>query len=333
MDLELNNRVAVVTGASKGIGLAVTRTLLDEGAHVVATSRNRSSELDALDGELLHVPADLMDPHAPAEIVARAVEGVRRPRHPRQQCRRPAAGASLPRFGFLGLDDDDWRDMLEFNLLSAVRACRAAIPLMVERGDGAIVNVSSVHGRQPSGVNVDYGAAKAALINLTRALAEEFGPHGVRVNGVCPGPVLTAWWTDEGGAADILAAHVGSDRDGVLTTVAGEMMQLTTGRLADAQEIADAVAFLASPRSASTVGTELLVDSGMLDGELAAGRRLGESEPVDAHDPVHPRLDLPALALGLLDEGGRRRAARCASRPSGASRGISESSGSTFARS
>ena len=264
MDLELNNRVAVVTGASKGIGLAVTRTLLDEGAHVVATSRNRTSELDALDGELLHVPADLMDPHAPAEIVARAVEAFGGLDILVNNAGGPPPGASLPRFGFLELGDDDWRDMLEFNLLSAVRASRAAIPLMLARGEGAIVNVSSVHGRQPSGVNVDYGAAKAALINLTRALAEEFGPHGVRVNGVCPGPVLTAWWTDEGGAADILAAHVGSDRDGVLTTVAPEMMQLTTGRLADAQEIADAVAFLASPRSASTVGTELLVDSGML---------------------------------------------------------------------
>ena len=176
----------------------------------------------------------------------------------------PPPGASLPRFGFLELGDDDWRDMLEFNLLSAVRASRAAIPLMLERGEGAIVNVSSVHGRQPSGVNVDYGAAKAAMINLTKALAEEFGPHGVRVNGVCPGPVLTPWWTDSGGAADIFAAHVGADRDGVLATLAPEMMQLTTGRLADPQEIADAVVFLASPRSASTLGTELLVDSGML---------------------------------------------------------------------
>src|ERR687894_2930027 len=96
--------------------------------------------------------------------------------------------------------------MLAFNLLSAVRACRAAVPLMLERGGGAIVNISSVHGRQPSSVNVDYGAAKAAMINLTKALSEEFGPQGIRVNGVCPGPVRTPWWTDEGGAADILAA-------------------------------------------------------------------------------------------------------------------------------
>jgi NAD(P)-dependent dehydrogenase (short-subunit alcohol dehydrogenase family) len=264
MDLELNGRVAVVTGASKGIGLAVVRTLLDNGARVVATSRNRSSELDALDGDLLHVPADLMDPRAPAEVVARAAETFGGLDVLVNNAGGPPPGTRLPRFGFLGLTDDDWREMLDFNLLSAVRACRAAIPLLVERGGGAIVNVSSVHGRQPSAVNVDYGAAKAAMINLTKALSEEFGPQGVRVNGVCPGPVRTPWWTDEGGAADILAAQSGTDRESVMTSVAPEMMQLTTGRLAMPAEIADAVAFLASPRSASTTGTEVVVDGGMM---------------------------------------------------------------------
>jgi NAD(P)-dependent dehydrogenase (short-subunit alcohol dehydrogenase family) len=270
MNLDLNGKVAVVTGASKGIGLAVSRTLLEEGAHVVVGSRSRSAELDELAAELepagalVHVPADLMEPQAPALLVAAAVRRFGTLDVLVNNAGGPPPGASLPRFGFLDLRDHDWRDMLEFNLLSAVRASRAAIPVMLERGEGAIVNVSSVHGRQPSGVNVDYGAAKAAMINLTKALAEEFGPQGIRVNGVCPGPVLTPWWTDQGGAADIFAAHVGADRDGVLTTLAPEMMQLTTGRLADPQEIADAVVFLASPRSASTVGTELLVDSGML---------------------------------------------------------------------
>ncbi|MGI8945437.1 MAG: SDR family NAD(P)-dependent oxidoreductase [Thermoleophilaceae bacterium] len=133
-----------------------------------------------------------------------------------------------------------------------------------ERGAGAIVNISSTHGRQPSAVNVDYGAAKAAMINLTKALSEEFGPQGVRVNGVCPGPVKTPWWTDEGGALDILAAQVGADRGEVLSTVAPEMMRLTTGCLGDPQEIADAVVLLASPRSASTTGTEVVVDAGLL---------------------------------------------------------------------
>jgi NAD(P)-dependent dehydrogenase (short-subunit alcohol dehydrogenase family) len=264
MDLELNDSVAVVTGASKGIGLAVARTLLQEGARVVATSRSSSPELDALDGDLLHVPADLMDPAAPASVVARAVEAFGGIDVLVNNAGGPPPGTTLPRFGFLGLDDGDWREMFEFNLLSAVRACRAAIPHMVERGCGAIVNVSSVHGRQPSAINVDYGAAKAAMTNLTKALSEEFGPQGVRVNGVCPGPVLTPWWTDDGGAADVLAAQLGADRGNVLTTLAPEMMQLTTGRLVDAQEIADAVVLLASPRSASTSGTELVVDGGMV---------------------------------------------------------------------
>jgi NAD(P)-dependent dehydrogenase (short-subunit alcohol dehydrogenase family) len=102
------------------------------------------------------------------------------------------------------------------------------------------------------------------MTNLTKALSEEFGQEGVRVNGVCPGPVLTPWWTDEGGAADILAEQIGTDREQVMTTLAPEMMRLTTGRLVDAQEIADAVALLASPRSASTTGTEVVVDGGMV---------------------------------------------------------------------
>jgi len=264
MNLELTGRVAVVTGASKGIGLAVTSTLLEEGARVVASSRSRTPELDALGGDLIHVPADLMDPDAPAEIIARAVETFGGLDILVNNAGGPPPGTRLPRFGFLDLSDGDWRAMFEFNLISAVRACRAAIPLLVERGGGAIVNVSSVHGRQPSGVNVDYGSAKAAMINLTKALSEEFGPQGVRVNGVCPGPVKTPWWTDEGGAVDIIASHAGVDRESVLATVAPEMMNLTTGRLAEPQEIADAVVLLASPRSGSTTGTELIVDSGLL---------------------------------------------------------------------
>jgi NAD(P)-dependent dehydrogenase (short-subunit alcohol dehydrogenase family) len=264
MDLDLTGRVAVVTGASKGIGLAVTETLLTEGAHVVATSRRRTPELDALPGELVHVAADLMEPDAPDEVIDRAVEAFGGIDVLVNNAGGPPPGTQLPQFGFLDLSDSGWRDMFEFNLLSAVRACRAAIPVLVEHGGGAIVNVSSGHGRQPSAVNVHYGAAKAAMINLTKALAEEFGPQGIRVNGVCPGPVRTPWWTDEGGAADILAAHTGADRESVMSRVVPEMMQLATGRLAEPQEIADAVVLLASPRSASTTGTEFVVDSGWI---------------------------------------------------------------------
>ncbi len=264
MNLDLHGRVAVVTGGSKGIGLAVTRSLLAEGARVVAASRTRAPELDALDGDLLHVAADFTDPDGPAEVIAGAVEAFGGLDILVNNAGGPPPGAQLPRFGFMQLADHDWQAMFDFNLFSAVRASRAALPHLIERGGGAIINVSSGHGRQPSAINVDYGAAKAAMINLTKALAEEFGPQGIRVNGVCPGPVKTPWWTDDGGAADILAVQMGTDRDAVMSTVVPEMMQLTTGRLVDPQEIADVVVLLASPRSASTSGAEFVVDAGWL---------------------------------------------------------------------
>jgi NAD(P)-dependent dehydrogenase (short-subunit alcohol dehydrogenase family) len=261
MDLNLSGSVVVVTGGSKGIGLAVVRGLVAEGARVVCASRTPPPDLD---GEVLHVPVDLMDADAPAHVVARATEAFGGVDIVVNNAGGPPPDVALPRFGFLGLSDDDWRAMIDFNLLSAVRMCRAAIPSMLERGHGAIVNVSSVMARQPSAANVDYGAAKAALTHLTKSLAEEFGPQGIRVNTVCPGPVRTPWWTDAGGAADIFAEATGSDRDAVLSTGAAEMMQLVTGRLIEPTEIADAVLLLASPRSASTIGAEFVVDGGML---------------------------------------------------------------------
>lgn len=154
--------------------------------------------------------------------------------------------------------------MFEFNLFSVVRTVRAAITPMLARGEGSIVNVSSVNAHLPTPMNVDYNAAKAGLNNLTKALSEEFAPQGIRVNTVSPGPVRTAWWTKSGGAADIIAAQAGTDRDSVIDKVAPEMMNLSTGRLAEPQEIADVVALLASPRSASTTGSDFAVDSGFL---------------------------------------------------------------------
>ncbi|GAA2081997.1 SDR family NAD(P)-dependent oxidoreductase [Actinomadura alba] len=265
MDLQLSGRVAVVTGASKGIGLAVTRTLLAEGARVVAVSRKSTPELDALSGTgLVHVAADLMDPEAPGQVVARAVEEFGGLDILVNNAGGPPPGTALPRFSFLAPTDDDWRTMFEFNLFSVVRAIRAAIPAILQRGGGSIVNVSSGSARLPAPMNVDYNAAKAGLNNLTKALSEEYAAQGIRVNTVSPGPVRTAWWTEEGGAADIIAAQVGTDRDTVMNTVAPEMMKLSTGRLVDPQEVADVIALLVSPRSASTTGADFAVDSGFL---------------------------------------------------------------------
>ncbi|MBT2207137.1 SDR family NAD(P)-dependent oxidoreductase [Actinomadura sp. NEAU-AAG7] len=265
MDLRLNGRVAIVTGASKGIGLAVVRTLLDEGARVVAVSRKSGADLDALAGpNLLHVPADLMDPAAPAAVVERAVEVFGGLDVLVNNAGGPPPGAVLPRFGFLPLTDDDWRAMYEFNLFAVVRTVRAALPHLLKSDAASIVNVSSGNARHPAPMNFDYNSAKAALNNLAKGLSEEFAPQGVRVNTVSPGPVRTAWWTEEGGAADVLAGATGADRDAVMDSVAPEMMSLSTGRLALPQEVADVVALLASPRSASTTGADFAVDSGFL---------------------------------------------------------------------
>lgn len=265
MDLQLSGRVAVVTGASKGIGMAIAATLRAEGARVVAASRKLSPELAELVGDdLIHVPVNLMDQDAPGAVVEAAVDRFGGLDILVNNAGGPPPGITMPRFSFFDSDDADWRSIYEFNLFSTVRAVRAAIPAMLARGGGSIINISSTHARQSSAINVDYGTAKAAMTNLSKALSEEFGPQGIRVNTVSPGPVRTAWWTDEGGAADVLAAKAGIDRDAVLDGAAAQMMNLTTGRLADPQEIADVVALLASPRSASTTGADYIVDAGML---------------------------------------------------------------------
>ncbi|MEV1169875.1 oxidoreductase [Nonomuraea sp. NPDC049784] len=261
MDLQLSGRVAVVTGASKGIGLAVARTLAEEGAHVVAVSRTRTDEWP---DKVVHVAADLMDPEAPARVVARAVEEFGGVDILVNNAGGPPPGVTLPQVGFMTPGDDDWRAMFEFNLFSAVRMIRAAVPLMVERGGGSIVNVSSTMARQPGAMNVDYGAAKAALSHVGKAVSEEYSPQGVRVNTVTPGPVLTDWWTKEGGAAEVIAGMAGSDKESVISEVAPAMMKLATGRLVHPQEIADAVALLVSPRSGSTTGAAFVIDGGQL---------------------------------------------------------------------
>lgn len=267
MDLELVDRVAVVTGASKGIGLAVTRSLLAEGAKVAAVSRRTSPELEELAGPgLLHVPADLMDPQAPGRVVERAVGHFGGLDVLVNNAGGPPPGIAMPRTGFFDGGDADWQAVFEFNLFSVVRMIRAAIPRLLERGGGSVVNVSTGMARQPASVNIEYGAAKAGLSNLTKVLSEEFGPWGIRFNAVSPGAVRTAWWTEKGGAADIIAGMVGADREAVMDGVAARMMGQVTGRLIDPQEVADAVLLLASPRSASTIGADFAVDAGFRKG-------------------------------------------------------------------
>ncbi len=263
MDLELSGRVAIVTGASKGIGLAIVRTLAEEGATVVAASRTSAEQWP---GTVVHVAADLMDPEAPGKVVARAIHDFDRVDILVNNAGGPPPGVEFPRMGFMTCDDADWQAMFELNLHSVVRMIRATVPVMVARGGGSIVNVSSVQARQPSAMNVDYGAAKAALSNVAKAVAEEYGPRGIRVNTISPGPTLSDVWTRKGGAAEVIGATHGTSKEDVIARVVPRTQGLLTGRLVHVQEIADAVALLASPRSGSTTGADLAVDAGFLKG-------------------------------------------------------------------
>src|SRR4051812_39409132 len=211
MDLELRDRVAVVTGASKGIGLAVVEELAAEGACVVAGARDVAS-LDGLD-RVTALAVDLLDPDGPARLVEDAIE-----RHGRVDVLVNNVGAVKVRLdGFLAISDADFEATMQLNFFSALRATRAAIADMLARGDGgAIVNVASVNAFfQPDGAVVDYGAAKAALVNVAKALSQEFGPRGIRINSVSPGPVATDLWLGDDGVAATIGRAQGVDPSAV----------------------------------------------------------------------------------------------------------------------
>jgi NAD(P)-dependent dehydrogenase (short-subunit alcohol dehydrogenase family) len=259
MDLKLTGKVAVVTGASQGIGRAVAETLLAEGARVVTASRGPAPAIH--DEHHVHVVADLARPDGPAEVVARAAEAFGR-----LDVLVNNVGAVGPSGGFLATDDAAWQAGFDVNFFSFVRTTRAALPLLLEDGGGSIVNVSSINARMPIALAPDYGAAKAAMTNLAKALSEEFAPQGVRVNTVSPGPVRTPLWQAAGGMAGYIAGVAGVDEAAVMTAVLPEMMNLSTGRVAEADEVARLVAVLASPLSANTTGSDFVIDSGALKG-------------------------------------------------------------------
>lgn len=261
MDLGLNDKVVVVTGASKGIGLAITRAFAEEGARVVAGSRTGSEALGGLADRFPVVPVevDLGTPGGPAELVGRAVEGFGG-----VDVLVNNVGNAEPRMaGFAAISDEDWRRTFDLNVMSAVRASRAALPIMVERGGGVVVNVSSINARLPQPPVADYAAAKAAMTNLSKLLAEEFGPQGVRVNAVSPGPVRTPLWEDEGRFGHGMASAMGAETTALLEALPGQA-GITLGRFTEAEEVADLVLFLASERAGAVTGSDYVIDGGML---------------------------------------------------------------------
>jgi NAD(P)-dependent dehydrogenase (short-subunit alcohol dehydrogenase family) len=259
MDLALSGKIAVVTAASKGIGLAVTRTLVAEGARVVAGARN-VGPLEQLPG-VTAVAVDLGSPEGPRQLIARAIQ-----EHGRLDVLVNNMGAVKMRLqGFLGTSDEDFEWAMNMNFYSALRATRAAIEQMLKNEGGAIVNVASVNAFfQPDGGTVDYGAAKAALVNLTKSLAQEFGARGIRVNAVSPGPVSTDLWLGEDGVAQTVARLQGVDFDTARDAVVASIGGFATKRFTTPEEVAALVVMLASERIGNVTGSQFVIDGGLI---------------------------------------------------------------------
>ena len=261
MDLNLRGKIAVVTGASKGIGLAITKALVAEGTRVIAGARDVGGELGALAArdEIRAVSVDLSTPDGPQALVAHAEElgGL--------DILVNNVGAVAVRLGgFASVTDEQWLSSLNLNFMAAVRTTRAALTPMVKRGGGAIVTVSSVNAFLPDPGIIDYCAAKAALTNFSKALSKEVGPAGIRMNTVSPGPVETALWLGPDGVAATVAKASGVDAETARQQVVASQGGLVTGRFTRPEEVADLVLFLASNRSGNITGADFVIDGGLI---------------------------------------------------------------------
>jgi NAD(P)-dependent dehydrogenase (short-subunit alcohol dehydrogenase family) len=242
MELGLADKVCVVTGSSSGIGAEIVRQLRAEGATVVSSGRRAEGPGD------LHVSVDLGLPGEPERLIAASIE-----RFGRVDCLVNNVGwAALHRFD--DFDEELWERAWQMNVMSAVRAIEAVLPGMRERGAGAIVNVSSTAGKRPSTGMPAYSVAKAAMLSLSRLVADLYAREGIRCNAVTPGPTATDAWLGDGGLADQQG-----DRAEVLAKVgAGRPL----GRLAEPEEIAVVVVFLCSERSSYVTGAAWSADGG-----------------------------------------------------------------------
>jgi NAD(P)-dependent dehydrogenase (short-subunit alcohol dehydrogenase family) len=242
MDLDLRDRVCVVTGSTSGIGLDVARLLLEEGARVVTSGRRADGIGD------LHVPGDLSKPGEPERLIEESLG-----RFGRVDCLVNNVGfARIRRFD--ELTEDDWERSWQLNVMSAVRAIQAALPSMRERRAGSIVNVSSTAAKRPSTGMPEYSVTKAAMLSLSRLVADLYAKDGIRSNAVAPGPTMTDAWLGAGGLADQQG-----NREEILARVAGGR---PLGRLAEADEIAAVIVFLCSDRASYVTGAAWSADGG-----------------------------------------------------------------------
>jgi 3-oxoacyl-[acyl-carrier protein] reductase len=255
VDLGLDGRVCLVTGSTAGIGLETARLLAEEGARVAVSGRSADSveRARASVGAALGVAADLADPPAPQRLVSE-VEQALGP----LECLVNNVGVAYQR-SFEELAESDWEELWQLNVMSYVRAIRAVLPGMRERRFGRIVNVSSTAGKRPSAGMPDYSVTKAAVLSLSRLVADVYAADGILCNAITPGPTASPAWLAPGGLADQAAERSGRSRDEVLAGV-GKGRPL--GRLAEPEEIAAVVVFLCSDRASYVTGAAWSADGG-----------------------------------------------------------------------
>jgi NAD(P)-dependent dehydrogenase (short-subunit alcohol dehydrogenase family) len=252
-DLDLMDRRTLVTGGTKGMGAAVVEVLRNAGAKVIATAR--AVPADAIEG-VHYIAADL----ATAEGCTAAAESALQQLSGIDILVNVLGGSSAPGGGFAALDDTEWSKELNQNLMPAVRLDRALLPTMIAQGSGVIIHVTSIQRELPlPDSTTAYAAAKAALSTYSKSLSKEVAPKGVRVVRVSPG-----WVETEASVrlAERLAAQAGTDYEGGKQIIMKGLGGIPLGRPAKPREVADLIAFLASPRAASITGTEYVIDGG-----------------------------------------------------------------------
>jgi NAD(P)-dependent dehydrogenase (short-subunit alcohol dehydrogenase family) len=259
MDMQLSGKRVVVTGASKGIGLATVKAFLAEDATVVAVSRRTTPELDAT--EATFVSADLSTPDGPKRMIEEVLAA-----DPRLDVLvNNAGGGSLTDDALsdpFGGSDEVWESMFALNLYSAVRTTRAALPALIA-ARGAVVNVSSDSAILPQTAPLPYPTAKAALNTFSRGLAERVAAEGVRINVVTPSATETPLLVGTDSFTAHLATTMGVDHADFLAQFP-QQIGLVTGRLIDPSEIARAIVLLSSPAMPSAVGSNWAVHAGSL---------------------------------------------------------------------
>ncbi len=255
MDLGLRDRVCVVTGSTAGIGRATAALLAAEGAHVVVSGRDadRVEQARVETGAVLGVAGDLAAPGGPEGVVERAVRELGR-----IDVLVNNVGTAY-QASFEELSDGQWDELWQLNVMGYVRAIRAALPSMRAAGHGVIVNVASTSAKRPSTSMPNYSVTKAAVLSLSRLVADLYAGDGIRCNAVAPGPTATPAWLAAGGLADQAAERSGRTREQVIAAMgAGRPL----GRFGEPDEIAAVVAFLCSERAGYVTGAAWSADGG-----------------------------------------------------------------------